>query len=62
MAVADVFDALISKRCYKDAIDIEEAFNIIEKGAGSQFDPNIVEAFLQKKDEVREMCLMYYRV
>lgn len=55
MAVADVFDALVSKRCYKDAISLEEAFLIIEQGSGTQFDPEIVNAFLTKKDKIREI-------
>ena len=59
MAVADVFDALISKRCYKDAIELEDAFKIIEDGAGSQFDPSIVEAFLSKKEKIKSICHDY---
>ena len=45
MAIADVFDALISKRCYKEAMPIDDAINIIIKDAGTHFDPNIVEVF-----------------
>ncbi|MCR5462576.1 MAG: HD domain-containing protein [bacterium] len=45
MAIADVFDALISKRCYKEAMPIDDAINIIIKDAGSHFDPNIVRVF-----------------
>lgn len=51
MAIADVFDALISKRCYKDAIPREEAYKIIEEESGTHFDPNLVEVFLKHKDE-----------
>ena len=45
MAIADVFDALISKRCYKEAMPIDDAINIIIKDAGTHFDPNIVKVF-----------------
>ena len=43
MAVADVFDALVSKRSYKDAFSVEKAMEIIKEGAGTQFDPLIAE-------------------
>jgi putative two-component system response regulator len=45
MAVADVFDAIISPRVYKEPIAIETARNIILAGAGTQFDPIVVGAF-----------------
>lgn len=51
MAVADVYDALRSKRVYKDAIGHEEACDIIFSGAGTQFDPAVIEAFELAKDE-----------
>lgn len=54
MAIADVFDALISKRCYKEAFPIEEAFSIIEHDSGSHFDPKLVEVFLSIRDEITE--------
>lgn len=44
-AVADVFDALISKRCYKDAMPFEKAYAIIREESGTHFDPAVVEAF-----------------
>lgn len=50
MALADVYDALITKRVYKDAIAHEEAVGIIEKGRGTHFDPEVVDAFLEIKD------------
>jgi response regulator RpfG family c-di-GMP phosphodiesterase len=46
VSVVDVFDALMSPRPYKEPWDIEQAAAEIEKGAGSQFDPTVVEAFL----------------
>lgn len=47
IAVADVFDALISKRHYKEAMDIDAARREILKGAGTQFDPKIVAVFIK---------------
>ncbi|MCK4601843.1 MAG: response regulator, partial [Phycisphaerae bacterium] len=48
-AVADVYDALISKRVYKEAFTHDVAKNIIMEGSGSQFDSDIVEAFLRRE-------------
>ena len=45
MAVADVFDALISKRCYKEAMPLEKAYAIIREESGTHFEPEIVDAF-----------------
>jgi len=44
-AIADVFDALTSKRPYKTPFSIETAFDIIEEGRGTHFDPSVVDAF-----------------
>ncbi|MCF0241468.1 MAG: HD domain-containing protein, partial [Treponema sp.] len=52
VAVADVFDALSSQRCYKEAWDIEDAFKEIENNSGKQFDPEIVKAFLEIKERI----------
>lgn len=52
MAIADVFDAVSQKRCYRDALPIEECFSIIERGSGTDFDPTLTEIFLGAKDEV----------
>ena len=46
MALADVYDALISKRVYKKAISHEAAVEIIKEGSGTHFDPDVVDAFL----------------
>ncbi len=46
LAVADVFDAITSKRHYRDKMPITEAIEVLEKGAGSHFDPSIVAAFM----------------
>ncbi len=56
MAVADVYDALISKRVYKEAMDHEKAAQIIAEGKGTHFDPDMVDAFLQIHDEFREIA------
>ena len=53
MAVADVFDALVSIRVYKKAYSFEAAMDIIAKEAGTHFDPKVVEAFIAAEDEVR---------
>ncbi|MCR5252455.1 MAG: HD domain-containing protein [Treponema sp.] len=52
VAVADVFDALSHKRCYKESWSLEDSFNEIFKNSGSHFDPEIVEAFSQIKDRI----------
>lgn len=53
MAVADVFDALVSRRSYKEPFSFEKAMQIIEEGAGTQFDPQIAMLFVESADEVR---------
>lgn len=52
MALADVFDALVSKRCYKDAFSYERAYEIIEKDAGTHFDKQLAMVFLSCKEEL----------
>lgn len=52
MAVADVFDALISKRCYKPAMPLEKAYAIIREESGTHFDPQVVDAFFEAADEI----------
>ena len=54
MAIADVFDALISKRCYKEPMPIDDAIEIIIKDAGTHFDPYIVEVFKTILPEFRD--------
>lgn len=51
MAVADVFDALVSKRSYKEGFPVEKAFAIIEEGVGTHFDPQVARAFLHARDK-----------
>ena len=52
MAVAEVFDAISEKRCYRDAMPLDKCFQIIEEGSGQDFDPIIVEVFLDIRDKV----------
>lgn len=55
MAVADVFDAISEKRCYRDAMPLEQCFQIIEEGSGTAFDPVIVQTFLNIRDKVERI-------
>ncbi len=55
MAVADVYDALISKRVYKAAMPHAEAVDFIEANAASHFDPFLVRLFIQHQTEIREI-------
>lgn len=48
LCIADSFDAMISKRCYKQEMTLEYAVNELERGAGSQFDPELVPVFIQE--------------
>ena len=57
MAVADVFDALTQKRCYKDAYPAEKAFEILIRDSGTHFDPDLVEAFLSLRPVITEYLL-----
>ena len=56
MAVADVFDALVSRRSYKAPFPIEKAIDIIRSDAGTHFDANVVKAFLDAEDEIRKVA------
>ncbi len=56
MALADVYDALISRRCYKEPFTHEKACTIIHEGAGSHFDPVVVEAFQQVAGEFERIA------
>lgn len=59
MALADVYDAHISKRVYKPPFPHEEAIAIITKGKGSHFDPDIVEVFLEIESTFHNIALLY---
>ena len=51
VAVADVYDALVSKRVYKPGLSHEEARRLIQEEAGQHFDPRVVEAFMARQDD-----------
>ncbi len=55
MALADVFDALVSKRCYKDALSYDDAFVIIERELGEHFDPALGKIFLDCRKELENI-------
>lgn len=57
MAVADVYDALRTKRCYKKSFDHKKCVEIIKEGRGTQFDPIIVDGFLQKEGEFEKISI-----
>jgi putative two-component system response regulator len=59
MAVADVYDALISKRVYKPPFPHEKAVEIIREGRGKHFDPEIVDAFMQVTDKFRQIAAVF---
>ena len=54
-AIADVFDALSSKRPYKSAFSLDRCFLIMEEGRGTHFDPNAVDAFLASREAVTQV-------
>ena len=55
MAVADVFDAISQKRCYRDAMPLDKCFSIIAEGRGKDFDPVLVDIFLDIRAEVEKV-------
>lgn len=55
MAVADVFDAVSEKRCYRDAMPLDKCFDIIKEGSGQDFEPVIAEVFLDIRDKVEKV-------
>ncbi|ATP28944.1 HD-GYP domain-containing protein [Chromobacterium violaceum] len=59
MAVADVYDALISRRVYKPPFSHEKAVGIIRDDSGRHFDPAVVKAFLQVAEQFREIARLY---
>ncbi len=59
MAVADVFDALTSPRVYKPAFPLDKALQILEEGAGTQFDPKVIEVFMESLPEVKRVLRKY---
>jgi putative two-component system response regulator len=59
MALADVYDALISKRIYKPPMPHEKAVEIIVEGKGKHFDPDVVDAFLELENTFRNIALTF---
>jgi len=59
LALGDVYDALTSRRCYKDAFSHEKSRNIIEEGFGSHFDPDVVLAFFEAEDDFKRVRQEY---
>ncbi|MFA5116055.1 MAG: HD domain-containing phosphohydrolase [Candidatus Omnitrophota bacterium] len=55
VSVADVFDALTSKRPYKEAYGFDEAVELIKEGSGTQFDPAVVRAFLKRIEKIKQV-------
>ena len=62
MAIADVFDALVSKRSYKRPFTFEQAMDIIREGAGKHFDPVLADLFVRCSDEVRQIAEEHERI
>ncbi|AGX87610.1 HD-GYP domain-containing protein [Candidatus Symbiobacter mobilis] len=59
MAIADVYDALISERVYKAAMPHEEAVQVIAAASGRHFDPDVIEAFLALQDSFRAIAISF---
>jgi putative two-component system response regulator len=57
VAVADVYDALVSHRIYKPGMSHEEAGRLIQEGAGTYFDPRVVNAFQARQDDFRRIAV-----
>jgi putative two-component system response regulator len=56
MALADVYDALISKRVYKAAMTHQEAVQVIRDGRATKFDPDMVDVFLESENDIGEIA------
>jgi putative two-component system response regulator len=59
MALADVYDALISRRVYKEPMPHEQAVDIIRQASGRHFDPDVADAFLAIEENFRAIALTY---
>lgn len=53
VTIADVYDALSGKRCYKEPLPLEEVYEIMNEDAGKQFDPALLEVFMDIRDEIK---------
>ena len=58
-SVADVFDALVSRRCYKDAWTIEQAYDEMVSQSGAQFAPDVIEAFKRRFEDFKHIAEIY---
>ncbi|MDP2032238.1 MAG: two-component system response regulator [Polaromonas sp.] len=59
MALADVYDAIISRRLHKEAMSHEQAAHIIQQTRGRHFDPDVVDAFLAAEDNFKAIAIAY---
>lgn len=59
LALGDVYDALTSKRCYKDAFSHQKSRDIIAQSSGSHFDPDVVLAFFETEDEFMKVRMNF---
>lgn len=59
VAIADVYDALSNRRCYKEAWDADEVLGELRKDAGTAFDPELVEIFLENIDTIRQIAAQF---
>jgi putative two-component system response regulator len=60
MAVADVYDALISRRVYKEGMPHEKAVAIMKEGRGSHFDPDVLDAFIELQDAFQKVARAFH--
>jgi len=61
-AVADVFDALSTKRAYKSAFPLEKCFEILRDGRGKHFDPQVLDAFFAAREQIVAVQISYAEV
>ena len=59
VAVADVFDALSSRRPYKPPFPIDKCFELLQNGRGTHFDPRVLDAFLARREDVVRIQIEY---
>jgi len=59
VAIADVYDALVTRRCYKDAWEDARAFKVMREEAGKQFDPELIEIFFACADSIQAIKSRY---
>jgi putative two-component system response regulator len=59
VAIADVFDALSSRRCYKEPFPLDNCFDIMREQRGAQFDPTVIDAFFAAREQIIFIQLQY---